>query len=255
MALPDAAKVLQDLREEIELIARVQPSISAQQYTSWKSRARSALERFLGNDHHITKAFVSIKWTPTIYKMGDQSAFINRFRSATEQARGYLDAAIHELDQLPATNALDSAGIDPELWAFVHTDIEGEHWGKTATQATLFLEDRIRKWTGQPAELVGVDLMKAVLGPGANYRLGRTDGEKDGWHQFARGIVMALRNAAAHRIEDRPDHRRYVLGVVGSCSLLLTQLRYEHGNRFDDLSPVPETDKDTDAPGSQTRSK
>lgn len=245
MALPNAAKVLEDLRDEIAIIARDQPSVSAREYTSWRSRTRSALEGLLGKDHQITTAFVSLKWTPRAYTTGDHSAFADRFRSAAEQARGYLDAAVDELDNLPVSNAFDSAGVDPELWAFVHTDIEGEHWGKTANQTTLFLEDRIRKWTGQPAELVGVDLMRAVLGPGADYRVGRTDGEKDGWHQFARGIVMALRNAAAHRIEDRPDHRRYVLGVVGSCSLLLTQLRFEHGNRFADLLPVPELDRDT----------
>jgi hypothetical protein len=235
---PGQVEVLQTLREEIGQISASQPSTTGSSYTSWKSRTRSALASALGETHHITESFIALKWTPSTYTMGDPGPFIARFRSAAGQAQGYLEAAIAELEQSPASNALDSAGVDPELWAFVRADIEGEHWGKTATQATLFLEDRLRKWAGQPAELVGVDLMKAVLGPGAGYRLGRTEGEKDGWHQFARGITLALRNAAAHRIEDRPDHRRYVLGVVGACSLLLTQLRYEHGNRFDDLSPV-----------------
>ena len=35
-----------------------------------------------------------------------------------------------------------------------------------------------------------------------------------------------------HRIQRRNDDKRYALGVLGAGSLLLTQLRYEHGNRF-----------------------
>jgi hypothetical protein len=50
-----------------------------------------------------------------------------------------------------------------------------------------------------------------------------------GWQLFAQGIAQALRNVDAHRIQDRQDHKRYALGLVGACSLLLTQMRYEHG--------------------------
>jgi hypothetical protein len=46
------------------------------------------------------------------------------------------------------------------------------------------------------------------------------------------GFAMALRNVDTHRIQRRDDDKRYALGVLGTGSLLLTQLRYEHGNRF-----------------------
>jgi hypothetical protein len=42
----------------------------------------------------------------------------------------------------------------------------------------------------------------------------------------------AVRNVATHRIDLRDDAKRYAMGVLGAGSLLLTQLRYEHGNRF-----------------------
>ena len=242
-SIDETQATLRALRDEIGQIAAREPSTSSGLFTSWKSRARSALTRALGAEHHITKSLTTLKWTPSVYGMGDTSAFDSRFRRTAQQAQGYLEAAIAEVDDTSANSGVfDTAGVDPELWAFISSDVEGEHWGKAASQATLFLEDRIRKWSDEPAEVIGVDLMKAVLGPSGNYRIGRTENEKDGWHQFARGIVMALRNAAAHRIEDRPDHRRYVLGVVGSCSLLLTQLRYEHGTRFADVSPVEHDD-------------
>lgn len=68
--------------------------------------------------------------------------------------------------------------------------------------------------------------------------MGRTSGEKQGWHRLAMGIAMALRNVDAHRFQSRDDHKRYALGVLGTCSLLLTQMRYEHGNRFQDVGPA-----------------
>lgn len=228
------------LRSEIQTMAVQSPSIRSPNFTSWHSRTQSALTRLLGAEHHITKKFVGVHWTPMVLGDGDSSgALVTYFRQASEEVDGYLDAAMDEL-QASANDAgaLDADGVDRELWEFVASDVAGEHWGKAATQATLFLEDRIRKWAGQPAELVGEKLMSAVFGPHGNLRLGRTDGEKDGWNLFAMGISKALRNAAAHRIETRPDHRGYVLGVIGACSLLLTQLRFEHGNRFDDLSPI-----------------
>jgi hypothetical protein len=80
--------------------------------------------------------------------------------------------------------------------------------------------------------------MTAVFGDRGGYRLGLTDGEKQGWHRLAMGASMALRNADTHRIASRDDHKRYAMGVLGAGSLLLTQLRHEHGNRFQDTSPV-----------------
>lgn len=68
--------------------------------------------------------------------------------------------------------------------------------------------------------------------------MGQTDGEMQGWQLFAQGIAQALRNVDARSIQDQPDHKRYALGLVGACSLLLTQIRYEHGNHFRDTMPA-----------------
>ena len=87
-------------------------------------------------------------------------------------------------------------------------------------------------------------LMTAVYGENGDYRLGLTTGEKQGWHRLAMGISMALRNADAHRIQTRSDHKRYAMGVLGVSSLLLTQTRYEHGNRFKDTSPAVKAPND-----------
>jgi Protein of unknown function (Hypoth_ymh) len=244
-----------DLQDEIKRIARDNPTNTSGEFTSWYSRVRSVLTEALTSTHHITQSFITLRWRPNaaVYASGSSArASLTRptfFRQAADQARGLLEAAAVELDTKSIASSLyDDNGIDAELWEFIASDVDAEHWGKAATQATLFLEDRIRRWCGQPLELVGERLMGAVFGQNGNYRLGRTDGEKDGWNLFAIGIAKALRNAAAHRIDTRPDHRRYVLGLIGSCSLLLTQLRYEHGNRFVDLSPATSGPIDPAAP-------
>jgi hypothetical protein len=80
--------------------------------------------------------------------------------------------------------------------------------------------------------------MVRVFGPNGDFRLGHTDPEKEGWQLFAMGIFMACRNVDVHRPQKRPDLEQYAMGVLGANSLLLTQLRHEHGNRFQDTSPV-----------------
>jgi len=203
------------------------------------------LARALGEEHHITVEFVSMSWTPGIYLSGDREAFPSEFRATMPRAIGLFDAAIFELEHLSAmSDAGDAAGFDPELWEHVSSDALGEEWGKVASQTSIFTEDRIRKWAGRPPEEVGEKLMTAVFGDRGEYRLGLTDSEKQGWHRLAMGISMALRNADAHRIQSRADHKRYAIGVLGASSLLLTQMRFEHGNRFHDTSPAgPKVDE------------
>lgn len=238
--LTRSRRILSELKRELveDLDLR---SVTTSQFTAWRNRTRSELERLLGAEHHIARDFGRLQWSPSVSSPGGSVVQYqaNAFWDDGERAKGYIQTALYELDAMVASpGELGADDVDDELWNFVEHDVRAEHWGKATTQATLFTEDRIRKWTGQPADLVGQELATAVFGDQGDHRLGRTAGEKQGWHRLAMGIAMALRNAAGHRIEDRPDHRRYALGVLGSCSLLLTQLRYEHGNRFHDLSPA-----------------
>ena len=136
----------------------------------------------------------------------------------------------------------DEEGIDAELWEHVAPEIRSEEWVKAARGALIFTEDRIRRWAGRPDAEAAKELAVAIFGDKGNYRMGRTDGEMQGWQLFAQGIAQALRNADTHRIQERPDLKRYALGVVGACSLLLTQMRFEHGNRFKDTSPATSTE-------------
>lgn len=232
---------LRALRDEADSLP---PSVSSAEFNSWQPRVRSILTRALGPTHHITERFVNIKWTPSMYTIGDSQAFRSTFQNTVPRAQGILDAAIAEIDLLADdTPVADESGIDAELWEHVAPEIQDETWGKVASQAVIFTEDRIRKWTGRPVGEVGKDLAVAVFGKSGQFQMGRTEGETQGWQLFAQGIAQALRNVDAHRIQDRPDHKRYALGLVGACSLLLTQMRYEHHNRFRDTTPATRNDQ------------
>lgn len=228
-------RVLRNLKVEIDALSfGGLTTTSSSRFVSWRSRSRSALARILGADHPITESFTKIHWTSG--HPGD----LDVTSQGAEEASGYLDAAAFEVQALASIGgAFDAAGVDPELWEHVAGHVAGGAWATVASQTAIFTEDRIRRWTGQSADLVGERLMTAVLGDAGAYRLGMTSGENQGWHRLGMGISMALRNVDAHRIQTRPDLHLYALGVVGVSSLLLTQLRYEHGNRFHNIAPVP----------------
>lgn len=230
----EAISRLVALRDEA---ATLPPSTSSSEFNSWKPRTRSALTRALGEKHHITQRFIKTRWTPSIYTLGDSGAFTSTFRATIPEVQGILDAAIAEIELLSKEGPVaDEAGVDHELWEHVAPEIRSESWGKAAREAVIFTEDRIRRWAGRPVTEVGKELAVAIFGNSGQYRMGLAEGEKQGWQFLAQGIAQALRNADTHRIQDRPDHKRYAMGVIGTCSLLLTQMRFEHGNRFHDMS-------------------
>lgn len=213
------------------------------EFVAWELRVKSALARSLGELHHITEEFGKIYWTGP--SLGDPAGDARWFQRGLVTAGGIIDAAIYEVgmrdDEVPVA---DESGIDGELWEHVAPEIRSEAWGKAARGAVVFTEDRIRRWAGRPTHEVSDKLALAVFGTNGSYRLGLTDSEKQGWQFIAQGIAQALRNVETHRIQNRPDHKRYALGVVGACSLLLTQLRFQHSNSFHDTSPATSTEAD-----------
>jgi hypothetical protein len=235
-----AADLLRRLKSEAPPTSPTWLTATSEYFTSWKHRVRSVLANSLGETHRVTHAFDQVPWTPSVTRPGSvDSAYRTAFAGALNQARGLIDAAIFELEQLPqSATPIPHAGYDPELWEHVSAHIAAKEWAKVASQASIFTEHRIRTWTGHPDAEVGRDLMVRVFGPNGDFRLGHTDPEKEGWQLFAMGIFMACRNVDVHRPQKRPDLEQYAMGVLGANSLLLTQLRHEHGNRFQDTSPV-----------------
>lgn len=209
-------------------------------FVEWRTSCELVLSRALGPEHMLTCAFRSISYTiprsnPALPNQNavDRAKAIYFDRGVSE-ATGLLKAAIFELRILaePATVASD-ATVDPELWAHVEGLVNGEEWPKVATNVAVFVEDRLREWAGLDNSKFGKDLMTAVFKPGGGiFPLGIGANEQDGWHLYALGLAAAVSNADRHRVQKRDDLKRYAMGVLGAASLLLTQLRYQHGNSF-----------------------
>ena len=195
-------------------------------------RADLTLRRVLGDEHHFVEDLAKARFTVGFSPASVQAVQAS-FETGKQDVASLLKGAIYELEVLrePPEFASDAA-TDPELWQHVEHLVEQEQWGQVASQAAIFVESKLRQWAGRPATEVGEKLMTQVLGENGEFQLGQTQGEKQGWHRLGMGFAMALRNVDTHRIQARPDLKRYALGVLGAGSLLLTQLRYEHGNRF-----------------------
>jgi hypothetical protein len=207
-----------------------------QRFASWKSRVESVLSRSLGSGHHIT-AFKKVRYSLLVASANTpDSTWERAFVGGVKDALGHIEAAVFELGLLQAGDEpVDEHVYDPDLWKHVKVHVEDEDWGKVASQAAIFVEDRVRAWAGSPKdkggnELVGKALYLAVFDDSSDYRLGRQAGEREGWRFLGMGFAQALSNVDRHRIQDRDDARRYAIGVLGLGSLLLTQIRYEHGD-------------------------
>lgn len=149
-----------------------------------------------------------------------------------------IDAAVFEIEQEGASDDwADDTAFDPDLWEHVQDDVQAGKWDRVARETAIFVEDRVRQWSGNPKDkktgktLFGKALFAVVLGDSSEFRLGKEAAEWEGWRMLGTGFIQALSNVDRHNIQRRTgtDAKRYAFGVLGLGSLILTQLRYQHG--------------------------
>ena len=210
--------------------------------TAWKGKVRGVLVAARGAHDHLVERFDRVRYSLGMFtNHTPQSAFDNARRGGIRNACGVIDAAVYQLRlTVDEMEPADARSFDPDLWEHVKRLVEHEDWGKVASQTAIFVEDRIRQWSGDPKNsrgdsMVGKDLMGRVFSDESDWRLGSRAAEREGWRSLATGFAQALSNVDRHRIQCRDDARRYALGVQGLGSLLLTQLRYEHGDLIEDV--------------------
>lgn len=223
-----AIEHLKTLRDEAKT-----PDVQADSQTSktWRQNVRAVFSRSLGEEHHLVKQFDKVRYSVGVWSESTpKSAWVNAYRGGISKVCAYIDSAIYELELSTDTTDVpfDDASYDPELLSHVRKTIDVEDWEKLAAQVVIFLEDRVRKWSESAAGLVGKGLYASALADDAELRLGQVKGEWEGWRMLCMGFAQAIGNVARHRLQDRPDSKRYAIGVLGAGSLLLTQLRYEH---------------------------
>ena len=209
-------------------------------FIEWRSKAISTLKAALGANSDHVKNF--IKSTQIRHEGYTLAKGINRDLEAwrgdaASRGMAELKATIFTLENLRHESPLDEAAIDPELWAHVQNLIANNDWIKVPAAVAIFLEDKVRKWAGDPKDrngnaLVGKNLYARALNRDGELRLGRQESESEGWLALGTGLALAISNVDRHRIQQRADLKRYAMGVLGLGSLLLTQLRYEHPARI-----------------------
>ncbi|MFI5994820.1 TIGR02391 family protein [Streptomyces sp. NPDC051362] len=205
-------------------------------FSSWKGRVRSVLTRALGINHHLTESFIKNQYGLSVFTSSTpDSVFDAAFLNGVKSASGIIDAALFELEQAGTSDdAVDETAFDPDLWAHVQTHVQNEDWPTVASQTAIFVEDRVRQWCGDPKDregktLVGKGLFAKVMANDGQFRLGKEAGEWEGWRGIGMGFTQALGNVDRHNIQKRADAKRYAFGVLGVGSLILTQLRHQHG--------------------------
>lgn len=202
-------------------------------FSDWRQRTELLLRRLFPHDPKFSGDFSSIIYSPS-WSPATAESVRAMWVAGCERAEAVIGAAIFDIEVLAdPVDLVSSATIDPELWAHVEVSVRGEQWAQVASGAATFVESTLHRWAGLPTSTHGVHVMTAVLKRDAGrFPLGRTDPEREGWHQLGRGLLAATGNVDRHRVQDRPDLRTYAVGVLGAASLLLTQMRYQHGNSF-----------------------
>jgi len=209
--------------------------------TAWKGKVRGVLVAALGGDDHLVQRLDDVRYTLGAWSTSTPNYRFEQARhGGIRNACGVIDAAIYQLRlRVDDEEPVDLRSFDPELWEHVKRLVEDQDWGKVASQAAIFVEDRVRTWAGDPKtgkgdSLVGKDLMGRVFSDESDWRLGSRAAEREGWRALATGFAQALSNVDRHKIQRREDAQRYAIGVLGLGSLLLTQLRHEHSELIED---------------------
>jgi len=195
----------------------------------WRQSCIRVIEAAVGKQDPLSKRAAAVSFASVVNLPVPQSW---ARAQGTAAMTGILELAILEVElRATDTEPLPMHWIAPELWAAVGHLVELDRWEQVVSQAVIFFEDWVRRKTGLPKTVVGDKLMGAAFdAPGGVLALGggQPPGEGQGWAQVARGHSLAVSNSSRHRIDQRDDAERYAMGVLGTITLLMTQVELEH---------------------------
>ncbi|MCL5947619.1 MAG: TIGR02391 family protein [Actinobacteria bacterium] len=237
------------LRAEIDFLANELESFSSSlgvEFDAWRYRVNQVISEVIGPNDALAIKFNGLRWesgvSATVRRSGGGRADawtladVNAFAPSKEKSEAILKSLRWHLDRADSvsppetgTVVLDGTTIEPDLWDHVKGLVESGDWEKVPRESAVYVEDRLRVWADLKSAQRSVDVFKTALGP-TKFALGSTDSEQQGWRQLATGFALALRNSGGHRLHDRDDLRRYAIGVLGTASLLLCQIRYQYGD-------------------------
>jgi hypothetical protein len=233
----DVARCRSELDElESELMQWSQPNPPGLHH--WRDRLYALIGEIRDPKDSLAIRLSGLRWSasrrPLIERVGSVGwADKEAFERDKATALDIIKTLRWDLDRMPpATAPFSDATVDPELWQHVKGLVEDGDWEKVAREAAVFVETKLRDWASVPPSVTGsVNVFKAAISADG-FVLGSEGhaSEVEGWRLLATGFALALRNPSGHRIADRVDAERYALGVLGTASLFLTQIRHEYGD-------------------------
>lgn len=224
-------QALMKLRKRAIFYAKYPGEPSAGDREAWEIEAATVLADAFGQYHSLNESMNELTGLKT---PGGQDRLYYQGRY-WRQAQGMIDSAISSFIFMhtPFRDSGVAAVLDADLISRVDHVFQMEDWTAVASLAATFVEDRFRVWSGLDHTSFGVNLMTKVLHPETGiFPLGFSPAESEGWHQIGRVFMSSCSNVDRHRIQSRDDLRGYAVGVLGTASLLLTQMRYQYAGSF-----------------------
>ncbi|MBX9574597.1 MAG: TIGR02391 family protein [Caulobacteraceae bacterium] len=144
--------------------------------------------------------------------------------SKAKQLLGYLEYGFSVEDRVLEISSLYKLIHDNELRERCGDLLVGDGpFDRVINQATLVLEERIRRKSGQPPSMVGPNLVNAAVKPEPSESIivfSDIKSEQDGYANILRGLMLALRNETHHRLVNSFS-REDALSLCGFVDRLL----------------------------------
>lgn len=145
---------------------------------------------------------------------------IQTYPERTEPKRNQVDIS----DRILIKASIDYLFKDTELKDRCSDLLTAKNnFDRAINQATLILEDRIRKKAPPPTRMVGVALSNYAFNPDLNrtiLKVSDNADEQDGFCNIIRGIMLAFRNITHHHVVNKFS-REYALSVCAFIDVLL----------------------------------
>lgn len=188
----------------------------------------ATIQDHFGDEHVLMRRLSTITFPNPRLERWNAEQYRSDHTRSVEAWCGALRAALSTFEDAAEEPLVDSAHIDSGLWRHVRASVEAQEWGHVATLTAVYVEDRIRSWAGLERDMVGFVVMGKAFADGGPLVLGETINERKSWRDLAVGFVGALSNVDRHHVQSRVDMKTYALGVMGTGSLLLTQVKFEY---------------------------
>jgi hypothetical protein len=196
---------------------------------TWRWEINRAVRRYNGV-HTVDQYLDAVTSLTEESAQQAAQAFSYTAQTASSEEKESLDekSGMGELPYLSPQIPLLGSGIDEELWEYVRPLAENGRWEQVAREAAAFVETRSRDWTSSRREIL--DLMSELLAPAKSQgapdkEIATLRNEQEGWHLFARGFFMAVRNHVMHNTVGIEEQLQYGLGALGAASLLVRRIR------------------------------